>query len=139
MEPRRPRRGYTLMELVTAATLTLMACLGGMTALSATQGVNRRAATAREVAALLQRLDKAAPHCGVQRALQPQAPAITCEELGKQLQAGPVHTQGRTVVPGVAYRQDVDRSSEFPGLWQVTTLLILPEGAPLRHVSYLRP
>jgi hypothetical protein len=71
MNPRN-RRGYTLTELVVAASITLAACLGGATAAKVASDAGQRSRVDAAFVAAVARVDEAAPRglCETLRALK---------------------------------------------------------------------
>jgi hypothetical protein len=133
------RRGYTLTELVAASALTLVASLGGLTALTFSARVSHRAELSAQVRKLVAALDRAAPSCNLEHAVNNHAATDDCATLNQRVAAGAVHLEGRLALGPLSYRIDVERAPALSSLLQATVTFVLPDGTPLRHVLLLRP
>jgi hypothetical protein len=132
------RHGYTLTELVTASALTLVACLGGLSAVSYSAHVSLRAEASTQARTLVAALDRAAPTCNLEQALNPRAPPLTCALLRQRLAQGPVQLMGKPTQGPLTYRLEIQEAPGLQGLLLATTTLALPD-ATLRHVLLLSP
>lgn len=139
MSARSPARGYTLPELVVAASLALGACLGGAQAVQLANRSERRHDSARVALAVAQRLDKRlaradASRCNVATAVDPQAAPGTCARLSAaaaadgEVAAGPVADK-----PSLRYRLQVLPEPTAPGLLRLRLEITEDRAEVLRH------
>ncbi|MBI5498209.1 MAG: type II secretion system protein [Deltaproteobacteria bacterium] len=116
------RRGYTMTELMVATTISVVACLGGLSAVRIGSGATARAELARASGDAIRRLEDAralAPlrRCDLGRLLGPGGSPASCAEVFER-----------------AGRQPFTQAGELPGKvgWQLTYALDATVPALLR-------
>lgn len=119
MTRERAPRGYTLTELVMAATLALVACLGGVTAVRVAHDANQHTESLRAVMAAVQRVERRSRgdgelRCALLQALKPSLPRGTCTELIAQEGEGSLPER-----PTVWFRLTIGQPAVAPGVVRV--------------------